>query len=190
MGRLQERVAPLLGFDPCVGGSPLERDRVVGDALARADDVAVGPRAFEHEGRVVARCELADHGTAERRSDLLVRIADVGDVLERVGSRLLEHLCGVEPGEQAPLHVRHAGTAGDGAIDPEGSLGHGAVVEDRVHVPDQQHAWTPRAAEGPDHEIAELGLAIGGDVGASLHLPSVPTEASLAEIGDPIHAGG
>ena len=66
----------------------------------------------------------------------------------------------------------------------------GAVVEDRVHVPDQQHARTPRAAEGPDHEIAELGLAIGGDVGTSLHLPSVRTEARLAEIGDPIHAGG
>ena len=55
VGGLQERVAPLLRLDARVRGPPRDRDRVVGDALARADDVAVGSRAFEHEGRVVPR---------------------------------------------------------------------------------------------------------------------------------------
>ena len=76
--------APFSGSTPAWAARPDELDRVVGDALARAHDVAVGPRALQHERRVVRGSELADHRPRERRADLLVGIADVGDAAERV----------------------------------------------------------------------------------------------------------
>ena len=93
---------------------------VVGDALPRADDVAVGARALEDQDGVVLRRERADDRGAERRADLLVRVGDERDRRPRAG--LLERGDRVEAGEQARLHVGHAGPGARGRRRPERPL--------------------------------------------------------------------
>ena len=51
VGGGEDRTAALLGLDPGMGGPAVDGDPGVDDALARADDVAVGPGALEDEGR-------------------------------------------------------------------------------------------------------------------------------------------
>ena len=53
MRGLEDRGATLLGLDAGVRGAAGDRDVVVGDALARADDVAVRARALEDQHRVM-----------------------------------------------------------------------------------------------------------------------------------------
>ena len=111
---------PFSGSTPAWAARPVDVDRVVRDALARADDVTVRPRALQDERRVVLRRQVAlIIGPAERRADLLVRVADVGDALEPVEPGRLQHLHREEAGEQAALHVGHAGPARDVSVDRE-----------------------------------------------------------------------
>ena len=48
-GRLEDRAAALLGLDAGVRRPAVDGDAQVEDPLARRDDVAVRPRALEHE---------------------------------------------------------------------------------------------------------------------------------------------
>ena len=79
VGRLQRRGATPLRLDPSVGGAPLNRQVNVGDPLSRRDDVTVLAGSLQHEARVRLLRSLEDVRSAERRADLLVGIADVGD---------------------------------------------------------------------------------------------------------------
>ena len=97
------------------------------------------------------RRKLADHGTRERRPDLLIRIADVRDRPEPFEPRLLKHVHGEEAREQTALHVGHARPASDVAFDAEGALRHGSLIEDGVHVADEHDVGASGTAEPPDH---------------------------------------
>jgi hypothetical protein len=188
VGRFQERVAALLGLDTGVGGAPQDRDLVVGDPLARAHDVAVGPRAFEHEGHVVPRRQLPDHGAAERRADLLVGIADVRDRAEPVESGLLEHLDGEHPRQQPRLHVRDARAACEVTVDRERPLGDRPVVEHGVHVADQKDVGAATAHQGPDQEVPDPRLVGSGYVRRPSDRPPRRPESRLASVRDLVHA--
>ena len=142
-GRLEDRAPALLRLHAGMGGASGDGDAQVEDALARRDDVAVRAGAFEDERRVHGPRELADVRGRGRRADLLVRVGDEHEALERQAAELAhQRLERVQPGEQPGLHVGHAGSAGDAVGDGEGPCGGRARVEDRVHVPDQQD---PRA---------------------------------------------
>ena len=64
--RLEDRGATLLGLDAGVRGAAGDRDVIVGDALAGADDVAVRARALEDEHRVMLGRQGANDRGAER----------------------------------------------------------------------------------------------------------------------------
>ena len=64
-GRLEDRAAALLGLDAGVRGPAVDGDAQVEDALARRDDVAVRPGAFEHQ-RDVRRRRRAPRCAASR----------------------------------------------------------------------------------------------------------------------------
>ena len=97
---------PFSGSTPAWAARPWTDDTGVDDALARADDVAVGPGALEHERRVHAAGELADDRGRGRRADLLVRVGHEPEPLERqLAGRARERPERVQAGEQAALHV-------------------------------------------------------------------------------------
>jgi hypothetical protein len=183
--RLQDRVASLLGLHAGMCGSTGDPDREVGDPFARRDDVAVRPGALQHQRGVVRRRELPDDRSGVRRADLLIRVADVGDRAESVEAHVLQDLGREEPREEARLHVGHSRTARDVAVDPERALGRRAVVEDRVHVPDQQDVRSARPPEPADQQIAEPRFTV---VRTPLDLPTTIQEAALAHVGDPVDA--
>ena len=56
----QDRAAALLRLHAGVRGAAVIRDLQIRDALARADDVAVGAGALQHQGHVVLRRQVAD----------------------------------------------------------------------------------------------------------------------------------
>ncbi len=74
------------------------------------------------------------------------------------------------------------------AVDRERALRHRAVVEHRVHVSHQQYVRTSGAAEGADHQVAELRLAGVGAMRTPFHLPPVGPEPLLTQVGDPVDA--
>ena len=80
------------------------------------------------------------------------------------GPRRRDRAHRVEPGEQARLHVGHAGAVGAAVgVDPERALGGGARVEDRVHVADEEDprpAGRARAAS-PDDRRPEAPRRVG-----------------------------
>ena len=59
-GRLEDGAPTLLGFDAGMGGAALDVQPNVEDPLARRHDVAVGPRALEHEGDVDVHRKVPD----------------------------------------------------------------------------------------------------------------------------------
>jgi len=154
VGGLEQRVATLLRFHAGVGRAPDDVDRVVGDALACAHDVAVRPRPFQDERRIELRRHRLDDRPAERRSDLFVGVADVGDAIEPVEAGSLQHFHREEAGQQPALHVGHARPARDVSVDRERSRRSGAVVEHRVHVSHQQDPGSAGTVEGADQEVA------------------------------------
>ena len=176
---LEHRVASLLGFDAGVRRAAGDRDAEVGDPLACRDDVAVRARALQHERRVVLRRQLADHGTGVRRADLLVGVAHVRDRPEPVEARFLQHLGRDEARQQTALHVGDARAARDITVDAERTLGHGPLVEHRVHVTDQQHVGSTGAAEPADHQVSELRwVAVARLMRTALDLPAVRRRTS------------
>ena len=107
--------------------------------LRATDDVAVGAGTLEDEARIDVRGQLPDVRRRARRADLLVRIGDEGQPLERQAADGLDDgLERVQPGEQARLHVGDAGPVGRALDEPERPLGDGPWVEHGVHVADQQ----------------------------------------------------
>ena len=86
-GRLEDRAATLLRLDAGVRGPAVDGEPQVEDPLARRDDVAVGPGALEHERDVHLGGELADVRRRGRRADLLVRVGDEDEPLERKTAR-------------------------------------------------------------------------------------------------------
>ena len=116
---------PFSGSTPGVR-RPARRSSIVKSVmpLRARDDVAVRPRALEHERRVVLRGELADHRAGERRADLLVGVADVGDrARSRRSRRPGGRAAAKNPASRPALHVGHAGPARDVAVDAERPLG-------------------------------------------------------------------
>ena len=101
----------------------------------------------------------ADVRRRGRRADLLVRVGDERQPLERQAAELAdERLERVEPGEQPRLHVGDARAVGDARRrSRNGRCGRGPRVEDRVHVADEQDAR--RRRRGPsnvaDDRVAE-----------------------------------
>ena len=157
-GRLEDRAAPLFGFDASVRGSTLDMDTRIEDPLARGNDVAIGARALEHERDINVGGELADMRGRGGRPDLLVRVGDKDQALERQPASFSDHrLERIEPSQQAGLHVRDARTMGDAVVEPEGTQGRRPGVEHGVEVADQQH---PRATgltrKGCHDGVAEL----------------------------------
>ena len=156
-GRLEDRAATLLGLDAGVRRPAVDDDAQVEDPLARRHDVAVRPRALEHERDVDVGGGRLDVRRRGRRADLLVGVGDEDQALERqaaaFGDDRLER---VEPGQQPRLHVGHAGAVGDAVLDAERALGRGPRIEDRVHVADEQGARAARpAVERGDDRVAE-----------------------------------
>ena len=105
--RLEDRAAALLGLDAGVGGPAVDGHPQVDDALAGRHDVAVRPGALEHERDVAVGGELADVRRRGRRADLLVRVGDEHEPLERQAAALGDdRLERVQPGEQARTSCR------------------------------------------------------------------------------------
>ena len=186
----QHGARSLLRFDPGVGGTTAELDRVVGHSLSRRDHGPVRSGGLQHEHHVVLDRELPDRGPGERRADLLVGIADVGDRVVGIGPRLPQGLHGLEAGQESALHVRCSGTVGERAHRAEGPRRRGALVEHGVHVPDQQHSRAIPAPRTADHQIAELRFPVRRDMLPPLDEPPVLDESALAPVGDRIDAGG
>jgi hypothetical protein len=136
------------------------------------------------------RRELPDHRSGEHRPDLLVRVAHVRDLPERLEPGLPHQVDGGEPQEQTALHVGHAGTVRGRPLDPERALGHGALVEHGVQVADEQHVWPAGTLQRADQEVAELRLLPGWDVGSAVHLPATGAKTLLTQIRDLVHSGG
>ena len=149
MRRLEHRVPTLLGLDAGVRRPAGDRDPVVRDPLARRHDVAVLPRALQHERRVVLRRQLADHGAGVRRADLLVGVADVRDRAEPVEARPPGATSvATNPVSSPPFMSETPGPTRDVSVDAERPLGDGSLVEHRVHVADEQHVGPARATAG------------------------------------------
>ena len=185
---LEHRVPTLLRFDAGVRRAAGDRDAEVGDPLPRRDDVAVRARTLQHERRVVLRRQLADHGTGVRRADLLVGVAHVRDGPEPVEARFLQHLGRDEARQQTALHVGDPRAARDITVDAERTLGHGPLVEHRVHVTDQQHVGSTGAAEPADHQVSELRwVAVARLMRTALDLPAVGDEPRVTHVGDHVH---
>ena len=153
---LEDRGPALLRLDAGMRGAAEDLEVVVGDALPRADDVAVGARALEDQRGVVVRRQAADDRRAERRADLLVGVGDERDGGSLAG--LVKRGDGVQAGQQPGLHVGHAGTDGALAVGPIRPLRGRARLEDGVHVADEQEA-RPVARHPADDEVAELRSA-------------------------------
>ena len=179
-GRLEDRAAALLRLDPGVCRTPVDDDPQVEDPLARRHDVAVGARALEHERDVAVGRHLADVRGRGRRADLLVRVGDEDEALERQAAALGDdRLERVQARQQAGLHVGHARAVGDAVVDAERPLGGGARIEDRVHVADQQDARAVRpAVEGGDQRGAQAAggvrpvLDLGAQIGEERRHPA------------------
>ena len=115
-----------------------------------------------------------------RRADLLVRVGDEDEPLERQAAALRDdRLERVEARQQPGLHVGHAGAVGDAVLDAERALGRGPRIEDRVHVADQEHPRPARPAlERGDDRVAEAagrvrpGLDRGAELAAGRRPPS------------------
>ncbi len=189
-GRLEDRAATLLGLDAGVRRPAVDDDAQVEDPLARRDDVAVRPRAFEHERDVGVGGGSLDVRGRGRRADLLVGVGDEDQPLERqaaaFGDDRLER---VETGQQPRLHVGDARAVGDPVLDAERALGRGPRIEDRVHVADQQGPRAARPAlERRDDRVAEPAgrvrpdLDRGAQLGQERRRPSGPTSLTPSRV--------
>jgi hypothetical protein len=163
-------------------------DACVTDPLPCGHQVAVLSSGFQHVSDVSIGGQLSDERPGERRADLLVWIAHIGDGAEVCFPNLLECLHGEEAREQPAFHIRHAGTEGSVPPDAEGSLLGGAVGKNRVHVAQQHQPGATQSREPADHQIAELLLSFARSVRLALDVPPPRREPFLAKIGDPIHA--
>ena len=164
-GRLEDRAATLLRLDAGMRRPAVDDDAQVEDPLARRDDVAVRPRAFEHERDIGVGGGSLDMRGRARRADLLIGVGDEDESLERqtaaFGDDRLER---VETGQQPRLHVGHAGPVGGPFLDAERALGRGPRIEDRVHVADEQGPRPARPSlEGRDDRVAEPAGRVGPD---------------------------
>ena len=171
---LDHRAPALVGFHPCMRGSAVDPDHVVGGPLPGGDDVAVGTTGFQDERRVVIRSESPDRRGRGWRADLLVGVAHVGDALEAVDVRVAEHVHSEEPRQEPSLHVAHARSIGALPVDRERSLGRRPVVEHGVHVADHQHPGSAGAPERSHEQVTELRLVAPGGAGRCVRRPSLP----------------
>ena len=73
---------PFSGSTPACAARPGDAQLEVSDALAGADDVAVGAGTLHHERHVHGRGVRTDDGRADGRPDLLVRVGHERDALE------------------------------------------------------------------------------------------------------------
>ncbi len=161
VGGGEDGIAPLLGLDPGMGRPTVDGQAKVERALACADDVAVGARALEHQGHVrlerrrrmcgvlvgepISSSGLAMKTRRLKGSHVSASAADRAQGGERV-----------EAGQQAALHVGHAGAVGTAVRDAKRTGGGRARVEDGVHVADQERPTTARAAvEGGHDRVAQ-----------------------------------
>ncbi len=132
-------------------------DAQVQDALARRDDVAIRAGALEDERGIHRPGDLADVRRRRRRPDLLVRVRDEDEALERQATELTHQgLDRVQPRQQPRFHVSDTGSPGDAVGDGERAIGGGARIEDGVEVPDQQDPRrTGSTVEGRDDRVPE-----------------------------------
>ena len=166
---------------------PLDVDAQLGHALARRDDVAVGARTLEDEAGVALPGEPPDVGRRAGRADLLVRVGEVGDALERQAGRpreLVQRPQGMEAGEQPRLHVGDAGAVGASVGDAEGARRRGPHLEDRVEVRQHQETRPIIAPQRADHRRPEAPLRVG----FVAHLGPEPLEESAGPAPDPVDA--
>ncbi len=89
-GGLEDRAPALLRLDAGVRRAAPDVQPQVEDPLARRDDVAVRPGALEDECDVHPGRDRADVRRATRRADLLVRVGDEGERLERQATPLAD----------------------------------------------------------------------------------------------------
>ena len=87
--RAASRIAlrPFSGSTPACAARPVDVQPDVDDPLARRHDVAVGAGALEDERDVDVRGDRADVRRRGRRADLLVRVGDEHEPLERQARR-------------------------------------------------------------------------------------------------------
>ena len=90
VGRLEDRVAALLGLDAGMGGPAVDGQAQVDGPLARADTMSPLARAHSRTKQASdSSGELADVRRRGRRADLLVRVGDEHEPLEREVGRLV-----------------------------------------------------------------------------------------------------
>ena len=159
----------------------------VGDALARAHDVAVLPRSLQHERGIVEPRELPDHrppkGEPISSSGLHTYVirphASNPGVLQRPTAK--------KPVEQPALHVRDTRARAHVAFDAERTLGNRTVIEHRVHVSDEQHVRTAAPSSVPITRSPNCGSP---SPGACARRSTVQPDRGSAprKIGDPVDA--
>ena len=191
VGRFQDRAPTLLGLHPGMRGTARDAQLEVGDALAGADDVAVGAGALHHQCHVHGQRLGTDDGRADRR----IRSPRPGWPRTRcartAAARAQAHCRTQDPQrvqarQQAALHVRDTRAHRVAVPDGERPLRDRARVEHRVHVADQQQRRT--AAAAPDAERADDGVAVCL-VGQHLDIRAQIPERRRDPAADLVHAG-
>ena len=189
---LEDRRRAAFGFDPRVGGAAADRDLHVGDALAARDDRTALARRLQDEADVDLLRAPLDGRRGERRPDLLVGVADVGDRSEVPVPQLLQRAHRVEPRQEPALHVGDPWTVGHVALDPEPALGRGALREHGIHVPDQQDPAAStvgrhRPRQSRHDHVAEDRRTAVRRVLLAFDRPTRVREALAHEVGDAVH---
>ncbi len=158
---------PSVRAEPAWEALPWKRIRYFGIALAGADEIPVGAGRFGHQHAATLLGLFDQPLFGPGGANLLVAIA--ADQHLELGQHGRVHLFeGIPGGEQAALHVRHAGAKGLIAFDFQWPLGRRPLREDGVHVAHQHHVVVSRPRR---IGCLEAGAALGGKLVAG-HLPA------------------
>ncbi len=167
MGQLGNGGDPLAQRRAGVGGLAVEGNAVLGIALAGADEIPVRAGRLGHQHAAALSGLLHQPLLGPGGAYLLVAIA--ADQHLELGQHGRVHLFeGIPGGEQAALHVRHAGAKGLIAFDFQWALGRRPLGEDGIHVAHQHHVVVAGAG---GIGCLEAGAALGGELVAG-HLPA------------------
>ena len=165
-GCREQGVAALFRVAPGMRALPVDVDRPVAAAAARAGKGAVGQRRLVGKRGELAPRRLGEQSRRTRRTDLLVRI-DHHLVPDPLGERRrLDRLQRRQHQRDAPLHVGNAGAVERVVVEPGQLLKRMILGEHRVHMAGQQHL---HRSLGPHLEIQVLPGLARNDRAVGLH---------------------
>ncbi|MOA14943.1 hypothetical protein D3C78_1350760 [compost metagenome] len=118
------------------------------------------------------------------RTGFFAGVEQEGDLRVILEVEVLEHLQGVDPGDDAALVIHHPRPIGPAILDVEGTLGGRAFLEDRVHVGHQQDFCLAGALEGRQDVLGAVRVRHLFDGGAQLRQF---IDRNITDLGQPRH---